>query len=714
VISSQPRRPRIYAKSGAIVACIFALALAGTACGDEGLWLFNRPPSRQLRDRYGFEPKAGWLEHLQKACVRFNDGGSGSFVSADGLIMANQHVGADVLPKLGDRDHNYYRDGFYAKTRSDEKRCDGLEIDVLEQIEDVTERVKGASDRAAAIAHIETVSAKRPGFRGEVVSLFHGSEYHLYLYRHYADVRVVFAPEQQIAFFGGDPDNFEYPRFDFDVYFFRAYEQGHPVRVRHFLKWGSRGATENELVMVAGHPRHTERLATEAALTYQRDIGLPEMLQQMHRLEVQLTAWSARSSENARKAEELLFQIRDGRKAREGTLAGLLDPALIDHKRIEEHKLLAAIQGTAAYKDAWTAQQEISQAQTTRASLRRRYSALEERGGFNTILFDFARILVRAAAERTRPDGDRLTEYTESRLPSLLPALFTTQPIDREYEAFKLSESLTWLAGEFRDDPQFVHDVLQSKSPRDRARALVHGSRLDDLAFRKKLYAQGPASLSASSDPMIQLARLVDPPSREVRKRMETEVDEVERRAYAALDGARHGLNSDEVYPEATSTLRLAYGTVRGYENQGLRIPFQTTFAGLNERNRQHHNRPPFDLPQRWIERRDKLSVTMPFNFICTADVVSGDSGMPVVNRKGEVVGLVFDRNLPCLVLDYSYTDKQARAMGVDSRGIIEVLHKVYEADSLTQEILGPSDSQPNVAAPVAKPSGNAYGSTRN
>jgi Peptidase S46 len=706
------RRP-IYAKSGAIVACAVALALAGTARGDEGLWLFNRPPLRQLRDRYGFAPNADWLEHLQKACVRFNDGGSGSFISADGLIMANQHVGADVLPKLSNRDHNYYRDGFYAKTRNDEKRCDGLEIDVLEQIEDVTQRVIGASDRAAAIAQIESVSAKRSGLRGEVISLFHGSEYHLYQYRHYADVRVVFAPEQQIAFFGGDPDNFEYPRFDFDVYFFRVYEQGHPARVQHFLTWGINGATENELVMVAGHPRHTERLSTEAALTYQRDIGLPEMLQQMHRLEVHLAEWSGRSDENARKAEELLFQIRDGRKAREGTLDGLLDPALIDHKRLEEQKLFAAIQGTAAYKDAWTAQRAISEAQTTRASLCRRYAALEERGGFNTILFDFARILVRAAEERTRPDGNRLTEYTESRLSSLLPALFTPQPIDRDYETFKLSESLTWLAGEFPDDPQFVHRVLENKSPRDRAQELVRGSRLDDLAFRKELYETGQASLSATRDPMIQLARLVDPASREVRKRMETEVDEVERRAYAALDRARHTLNSDDVYPEATSTLRLAYGTVRGYENQGIRIPFQTTVAGLDERNREHHNRPPFNLPQRWLERRDKLSAKTPFNFICTADVVSGNSGSPVVNRKGEVVGLVFDRNLPCLVLDYSYTDKQARAMGVDSRGIIEVFRKVYEAESLTQEILAPSASQVNVAAPLAKPSGNAHRSIR-
>jgi Peptidase S46 len=690
-MNSNPSRRSTIAKIAAIVACTAAFGRANIVYGDEGLWLFNRPPVRQLRDRYGFELKADWLEHLQKSCVRFSEGGAGSFVSPDGLVLANQHVGADVLPQLGDREHNYYRDGFYAKTRDEEKRCDGLEIDVLERIEDVTQRVQVAADTSAAIVHIEAESTQRTGLRSEVVSLFHGSEFHLYQYRHYTDVRVVFAPEQQIAFFGGDPDNFEYPRFDFDVYFFRVYEQGRPARVKHFLKWSPRGAVDNELVAVAGHPSHTERLATVAALTYQRDVGLPDMLRQMHRLEVHLAEWSGRSQENARKAEELLFQIRDARKSREGTLDGLLDPTLIDRRRIEEQTLLAAMRGKAADDDALSAQRAIADAQTRRMFLGRRFSALEERGGFNTMLFDFARMLVRAADERTKPDGNRLAEYTEARLPSLLPVLLTTQSIEKDYETFKLEDSLTWLAGEFHDDPQLMHSILGDKSPRDRAHELVSGTRLEDLAFRKALYEKGQPALSASRDPMILLARLVDSPSRAVRKQMETEVDEVERRAYSALDRARHSLNNDNVYPEATSTLRLAYGTVRGYPNQGRQIPFQTTFAGLYERNREHHNRPPFDLPRRWIDRRDKLSAHTPFNFICTADVASGNSGSPVVDRKGDVVGLVFDRNLPCLVLDYSYTDKQARAMGVDSRGIIEGLRNIYQADSLTQEILGGS-----------------------
>jgi hypothetical protein len=693
MICTALRRPT-WVEFCAFVACAVVVGFVDTVCGDEGLWLFNRPPLKRLRDRYGFEPNAEWLEHLQKSCVRFNDGGSGSFVSPDGLVMANQHVGADVLPKLGDRDHNYYRDGFYAKTRDQEKRCDGLEIDVLDRIEDVTQRVISAPDSAAAIAQIEAESTKRMGLRGEVVSLFHGSEYHLYQYRHYTDIRVVFAPEQQIAFFGGDPDNFEYPRFDFDVYFFRVYDEGRPVRVNHFLKWSSNGAVENELVMAAGHPRQTERLATVASLTYQRDVVLPELLRQMHRLEVHLAEWGGRSEENSRKVEELLFQIRDARKAREGTLAGLLDPALIEHKRIEEEKLFGAIKGNNAYEYAWSAGEEISRAQITRKSLLRPYSVLEERGGFNTILFDFARILLRAADERTRPDGNRLPEYTEARLPSLLPMLFTTEGIDKDYETFKLSESLTWLAGEYGDDPQFIRSILGGKSPRDRAHELIWGSRLDELAVRKELYEKGHPAVSASHDPMILLVRLIDPLSRDVRKQMETQVDEVERRAYAALDRARHALNGNDVYPEATSTLRLAYGTVRGYENQSLRVPAQTTFAGLYERNREHHNRPPFDLPKRWIERRGKLSATTPFNFICTADASSGVSGSPVVDRRGEVVGLIFDRNLQCLVLDYSYTDKQARAMGVDSRGIIQALGKIYEADSLTQELLGVNEGR--------------------
>jgi hypothetical protein len=687
---------RLIASTIAVVAVALG---ADAAYADEGLWLINRPPRRLLHERYGFDPTPQWVEHVQKSCVRFNDGGSGCFVSGDGLIMANQHVGADVLPKLGDAGHNYYRDGFYARTPAGEKRCDGLELDVLISIDDVTRRVIAAvtsrmtpeeavAARQAVTAEIEKESIRETGLRCEVVSLDRGSEYHLYRYRRYADIRVVFAPEQEIAFFGGDPDNFEYPRFDFDVYFFRAYEHGQPARVEHYLKWSRAGAAENELVLVAGSPRHTERLATVAALAYQRDAGFPELLKQLDRLEVQLSAWSARSAENARTAKELLFRIQDTRKAREGGLSGLLDPALIARKEAEEQRLRAAVEWNAGLKDVAGAWTRVADAQAVRRAALGRFTALEEGAGFNSLLFDFARMLLRAADERTRPNRERLAEYTDSRLASLAPVLFSTQSIDKEYETFKLADSLTWLAIELRDDPQLVLRLLRGKSPRERAIELVHGSQLDDLAVRKRLYDGGLAAVSASRDPLIEVARDVDLPSRAVRQLFESQVDEVERQAYTQIARARHALGGSESYPDATSTLRLSFGSLRGYEDQGRQVPFQTTFAGLYERSREHGDRPPFHLPSRWSQRRNRLHQETPFNIVCTADVVGGHSGSPVINRNGEIVGLIFDRNLESLVFDFAYTDRKARALAVHSSAIIEGLGKIYDADRLAKEIV--------------------------
>ena len=474
-------------------------------------------------------------------------------------------------------------------------------------------------------------------------------------------------------------------------------------RVEHFLNWSRTVAGENELVFVAGHPRETARLATVAAMTYQRDIGLPYVVQELYRLEVELSAWSGRSEANAFKAQELLFQVQDGRKARDGALAGLFNPSLMTKKRKEEAQFRSAIARDPSLKKTALAWPRIAEAQKVRAALLVRYSALEEGAGFNSFLFGYSRMLVRAAEERTKPDRDRLSEYTETRLTSLAPALFTAQPIDKEYETFKLAHSLTWLAVQFHDDPQFVRDVLGNKSPQERAFELVHETRLGDLAVRKALFEKGQAAVAASRDPMIELARLIDPPARTVRKMMETQVDQVEHEASIQIARARHALGGVDAYPDATQSLRLAFGTLKGYESQGKRVPYQTTFAGLYERSREHRGRHPFDLPKPWVERQAKLRPETPFNFICTADVVSGNSGSPVVNRKGEVVGLIFDRNLQSLVLDFTYTDKEARAMGVHGAAILAGLRTIYDAEPLVREILGEPNRQ-NAAGTISKP----------
>jgi hypothetical protein len=667
---------------------------------DEGMWLFNKPPRQILESRYHFSPSAQWLEHVQKSSVRFNNGGSGSFVSADGLIMTNHHVGADCLVKLSDETHNYYRDGFHAKTRGEEKRCHDLELNVLMSIEDVTGRVNAAvkagltpeqafAARRAVITEIERESNQKTGLRSDVVTLYQGGEYHLYRYRRYTDVRVVFAPEQQIAFFGGDPDNFEFPRFDLDVCFFRVYENDKPARIEHFLKWSPAGATRDELVFVSGHPGHTDRLNTVAALQYLRDVGFPYMLQRLYRLEVLLSSWSQRSDENARKAKEMLFGAQNSRKARDGGLAGLLDPEIMSQKRLAEEKLRAAVArdpALQATRDAWD---RVAAAQTVRKTHLRRYSLLERSYAFNSELFGIARTLVRHAEEQSKPESVRLPEYTEARRPSLELQLFSTEPIYKDYEILKLANSLTWLTSQLAGERDLLQIALAKKSPEGRARDLVLGTTLENVAVRKRLYEGGRQAIDASQDPLIKLAQQVDPLARAVRKVMETEVDEVERQAYAQIGKAKYKIEKGNTYPDATFTLRLAFGTVRGYEEGGMHVPFETTIGGLYQRSRKHHDKEPFNIPRRWVERKDKLDLKTPFNFVSTADIIGGNSGSPVINRNAEVVGLIFDGNIQSLVLDFIYTDAQARAVAVQSRAIIEALQNVYDARALAAEIIG-------------------------
>jgi hypothetical protein len=666
------------------------------------MWLFNRLPLAQLKARYGFEPPAGWADHLRSSAVRFNIGGSGSFVSPDGLIMTNHHVGADTLAKLSTSEKNYHHDGFYARRYEDEVRAPDLELNVLVGIRDVTDQVnrevtpdmddpRASEVRRRAMAQIEKEATDTNGLRNDVVTLYQGGQYHLYTYKKYTDVRLVFAPEFDIAFFGGDPDNFEYPRYDLDVCFFRAYEDGKPAKVEHHLEWSPEGSKEGDLVFVAGHPGRTDRLNTVASLEHLRNVRFPLLLDFLRKKEAHLLAFGRTNAEADRQSREELFSVQNSRKARVGGYEGLRDPEFLRRKAQAEAELRARLKAAGQPGDqrdaAWD---RIAQAQKTAARIIKPWSYLERGWAFDSTLFEIARDLTRMAAESTKPNAERLKEYRESALKSLELKVFSPAPIYPEFEEAKLAHSLAeWRKAMPGDD--LVERVLRGRSPAEAARQLVQGTKLADVEVRRKLAAGGLAAIEASDDPMIKLALAVDAEARRLRKIQEDEVEGVEAANYAIIARALFEMKGGSIYPDATFTLRLAFGVVKGYEVDGKAIPPYTTIGGAFEHARAHGDTPPYELPGSWTKARESgnLRLETPFNFVSTADIIGGNSGSPVVDRQNRVVGLIFDGNIQSLVLDFGYDDRQARAVAVDSRGILEALRSIYHADRLIEELSG-------------------------
>src|SRR6266481_5777705 len=610
---------------------------------------------------------------------------------------------------MGSIEHNYLRDGFYAKTQADEIKSSDLELNVLMSIEDVTARVNGAvkpgmtgdqasSARNAVIAAIEKESKEKTGLRSDIITLYLGGAYHLYRYKRYDDVRLVFAPEQQMAFFGGDPDNFEYPRYDLDICLFRVYANSQPANIDNFLKWNSRGPSDGELTFVSGSPGKTDRQLALDELADTRDRWLPYLLRMFYRREVLELAYSARSFENARKAREDLFGDQNNRKRYDGYLAGLLDPQIWSALQAREQKLRDAIARDPKLQSTVGAYDRIKNAQAEIAKNAPLYNYLEQerpipvgyRGprAFFGNLFKYARLLLRAADERAKPNGERIPTFRDSARESLELELFSNEPIYNDYEILRLTDSLTDFASAFGADNPLVKKVLAGKSPHARAVELVSGTKLKDASVRKDLYGKDAAALQTAPDPMIDLARMIDAPAREARKIYNAQ-DEIKKQAYADIAKARLAVVGASNYPDATFTLRLSYGIVRGYEQDGQQIPAFTAFAGLYQRAAEHDNRPPFDLPKRWRDKKTNLNLSTKFNFVSDADIIGGNSGSPVVNKANEFVGIIFDGDIQSLVADCIYTDTQSRAVSVDSAAVIEALRKVYDASARAAELEG-------------------------
>ena len=672
------------------IATVAALAiLPAPALADEGMWLPNAIPAAALKAKFGFEASPALLEHLQKSAVRFSTGGSGSIVSPDGLVMTNHHVGSDMLAKLSTPERDLLKTGFLARDRGQELPCPDLELNALWSIEDVTDRVtgaaKGAKDAAAAgearrreITRIEDESEKSTGMKSEVVTLWQGGRYHLYRYRTWRDVRLVFAPETAIAFFGGDADNFEFPRYDLDCCFFRIYEDGKPLKPEHHLSWDADGAKEGELVFTWGHPGSTNRLFTADHVAFMRDVEEPMGLRRLWRNEVKLTTFMGRGAEEARIAREDFFGTQNGRKASQGLLDALQDPSLVAAKRADEAALLGKLAGRPEAKDFEDGRRMVAQSLEAWRRLAPDYFALERRmrGG---ALAGIARTLLRMKAEDAKPSAERLPEYADANRESLEAALYSPAPIYPQLEISRMASMLSGLAEERGLDDPLVARLLAGKSPKARAAELVRGTKLGDPAARRR---------PDMEDPMIRFMASIDAEARSARKAWEDEVESPQDIGYGKIAAARFAAFGDGVYPDATFTLRMSYGTVRGWTAEdGTEVPAFTTLGGTFDRAKARAGDPAFELPKSWLDARAKIDAGTPFNFVSTNDIIGGNSGSPIVDADGEVVGLIFDGNLDSLAGDVVFDGTRNRATSVDARGMLEAMRKVYGADSLVDEM---------------------------
>ncbi|MGB7923772.1 MAG: S46 family peptidase [Pyrinomonadaceae bacterium] len=671
------------------------------ARADEGMWPFNIVPRAEIKRRYGFEVTDAWLRRVQLASVRFNNGGSGSFVSPDGLVLTNHHIASDTLAKLSTPQKDLGKTGFYARTRAEELKAPDLELNVLMSIEDVTARVNGAVKEGMAAAEandarrkqismIEDESQKATALRSDVVTLYQGGQYNLYRYKKYTDVRLVFAPEAQIAAFGGDPDNFNFPRYGLDMALFRVYENDQPVRAENYFKFSTEGAKADELVFVPGNPGSTQRLNTVAHLEYLRETGIPLMVRYLERQQALLKKYGALGEEQARLAREDLASVENSLKSYRGQQEGLRNRTIMARKTKAEEALRRSVAADARkqkeYGDAW---EVIARARKGLPAYERERRFLDTGWGFNSQLFQIARDLTRLVVESEKPNSERLPEYTDARRASLELELYSPAPIYNEFEKMKLADSLAFMRDELGATNALVKKTLNGKTPEARSAELIEGTRLKDVAFRKELVAGGRKAIEQSDDPMIRLARSIDEESRQVRKRYEDEVLGVERASYAKIARALFDMEGTKLYPDATFTLRLSYGVVKGYMENGKPVQPFTYFAGLYERSAEHNHRSPYDLPPRWVEKRAALNLRTPFNFVTTADTIGGNSGSPIINRRAELVGLNFDRNIHGLVGNFIYDETQKRNIGVDARGIIEALRKVYGASEVAEELVG-------------------------
>ncbi len=675
-------------KLGYIATLAAFAALPATA--DEGMWTFDNPPTAAIEQKYGAKLGADWLKRVRESTVRLETGCTGSFISGDGLILTNHHCAEDCIVQNSSEGNDLNANGFLAGTREQELQCKEDAVSVLVGTEDVTAKVAATLEgvapdkiveaRRAALTKLEQAceeeskGAKGGALKCERVSLYQGGQHWLYKYRRYKDVRLVFAPERDIAAFGGDPDNFQFPRWCLDMTILRAYDDGKPAQTPAHLEFDWDGAEPGDAVFVSGHPGNTDRLLTAAQLEVQRDTFMPFWLMRFSELRGRMIQYSKTGDEPRRIAESYLNSVENAIKVRRKQFDALLDPALIEHARAGEKELGSA---SGSFE-------QVARAQDTWRNVLVPYTFIEGGAAFNSQLFSHARTLVRAAAERAKPNEQRLPEFTEARLAALVQSLKADTPIYGDLEELRLSFGLERMREWLGPDDPVVKQVLGKDSPDAVASRAVQQSRLGDAAARMALYEGGQAAIDASEDPMIRLAAAADPAARALRKTYETEVEGPVARGQEEIAKARFAKYGTTIYPDATFTLRLSYGAMKGWTETGEEVRPWTEISRAFERAT---GEAPFRIPERWMAAKDSLDMSTRANFTTDNDIVGGNSGSPMLNAKGEIVGLAFDGNIHSISGSYWFDDRMNRSIGVHPAYMRAAMEKVYGAKELLAEI---------------------------
>ena len=682
---------------GALVLLLSCLQPVGHA--NEGFWPFNRIPKAAIKQALGVELSDQWIDRVQQASVRFPSG-SGSFVSPDGLVLTNHHVSLDLLHKMSTPERDYAGKGFIAADRGQEMKAADLELMSLQKIEDVTAKVNEAvkpgmssaetlAARRSAIAAIEKDSQEKTGLEAEVVTLYQGGQYHLYLYKKFTDVRLVFAPEFDAAFYGGDPDNFTFPRYCLDMTIWRVYENGKPFQTKNYLPWSTTGVKEGDAVFTSGHPGATQRLNTVAHLEFLRDQALPLSINAFTEIRNSLDTYIKQGPEQARQANDDFFGIENSLKSWKGQIGGLKDTATMNKKRADEKALRDRVNANAElkakYGNAWD---QVAKARAALPPYNLERVFFESGLGAYTQYFTLARTLVRWTDENAKPNGQRLPEYSDARKAAIERQMASEAPIYPGVEQAKLAAGLKVMEQQLGEDNALVVKILAGKSPKDRAAELVAGTKMGDAATRKALLSGGKAAIAASKDPFIELARLVDARARELRTKYDNEVLGVERDAYSKIAQSVFATQGDAAYPDGTFTLRMSYGQVKGYREAADEVKPFTDVSGLFQRGDANERMPPYRYPDSWRRARGRIAMDTPLNLVSTNDIAGGNSGSPLINARGEIVGLIFDGNIHSLPGYFVYDGALNRAVSVDARAIVQALKTVYKAERIVKEIV--------------------------